>query len=223
MKIIKGLIIKDLKTIQSYKGTIIFMLFIFVGNGCLNDGVTVFLSAFIPLCFGMLAISSFSYDNLAKADKYILTLPIHKKEIVKARYSYILLFTIVGALLGFIITILVEWLKSGDIVTTEVVQNTITMVVGGLCVIMFLQAFQIPIMYKFGAEKGRIIQMIIIVAFMLSISFITTILMKFWGITLESLIAMLKDYSIVMIGIVVLLLYEISYLLSCKIYEKKEI
>ena len=88
---------------------------------------------------------------------------------------------------------------------------------------MLLQAVQIPIMYKFGTEKGRIIQLVMIVALMMGISLITTTLMKFFGISLDNFVVMLKDYLIAILGIVVIILYILSFAISCKIYEKKEI
>ena len=97
MDIIKGLIVKDFQTIKSYKTTILFMIIIFIVCSFLNNDLMSFLPIFMPLCFGMIGISSFSYDNLAKTDKYILTFPVNKKDIVKARYIYILIFTLLGA------------------------------------------------------------------------------------------------------------------------------
>lgn len=223
MNIIKGLIIKDFQTIKSYKSTIIFMLAIFIGSGFLNDGMSTNLPIFMPLCFGMLGISSFSYDNLAKADKFILTFPVNKKDVIKARYMYILLVTLLGALLGFVLTILVQSIKIGRIVKIEMIENTLAIMLGALFGVMFLQIFEIPIMYKFGVEKGRIIQMVMIVVLMLSISFITTAFMKIFGVSLDFFIEMLKNYLIAIIGIIVVSLYVFSYKVSCKIYKRKEI
>ena len=88
---------------------------------------------------------------------------------------------------------------------------------------MFLQAFQIPIMYKFGAEKGRIIQMVMIVVLMIGISLVVTLLMNFFNVSLDSFVIMLKDYLIAILGVIVAILYILSFTVSCKIYEKKEI
>ena len=223
MNIIKGLIEKDFKTIKSYKSTILYMIIIFVISAFLNNNVTIFLPIFMPLCFGMLGISSFSYDNLAKADKYLLTFPLNKKDIVKARYIYILIVTLVGTLLGFILTLIVQGIKTSNMFDKDILGNTLATIFGSLSAIMFLQAFQIPIMYKFGAEKGRIIQMIMIVILMICISLITTTLMKLFGISLNNFVIMLKDYLIAILGITVIILYILSFVISCKIYDKKEI
>ena len=88
---------------------------------------------------------------------------------------------------------------------------------------ILLQVFQIPIMYKFGAEKGKIIQMIMILAVMLGISGITVGLMKISNVSLEQLEIFLKNYGILLIGIVSVILYFISYQVSFAIYRKKEV
>ena len=222
MNIIKGLILKDFQTIKSYKFTILFMMILLVIGGFLNYDIITFIPITMPLCFGMLGISSFSYDNLAKADKYLLTFPINKKDMVKARYIYILLFTLFGSLFGFICTILVQLVNVGNI-DTEILLNDLSITFGALCGIIFLQIFQIPIMYKFGAEKGRIIQLIMIIFLMLGVSLITTTLMKIFNISLDTFIIMLKNYLIAILGISVIILYILSFVISCKIYERKEI
>lgn len=78
-------------------------------------------------------------------------------------------------------------------------------------------------MYKFGAEKGRIIQLIMIIFLMLGVSLITTTLMKIFNISLDTFIIMLKNYLIAILGISVIMLYILSFVISCKIYERKEI
>ena len=223
MSTIKGLIIKDFQTMKSYKTTILFMIVIFIVCSFSNNNLTNFLPIFMPLCFEMIAISSFSYDNLAKTDKYILTFPINKKDMVKARYIYILLFTLFGSLLGLVLTILIQCIKIGNMIDKDILSNTLAIIFGSLSAIIFLQAFQIPIMYKFGAEKGRIIQMIMIVALMIGISLIVTTLMNFFNISLDSFIIMLKNYLIVILSISVIIIYILSFIISYKIYDKKEI
>ncbi len=223
MNAIKGLIVKDFQTIKSYKSTVIYMIVIFVVFAFLNNDLMSSLAIFMPLCFEMLGISSFSYDNLAKADKYVLTFPLNKKDIVKARYIYILIVTLLGAFLGFVLTLITQGIKTSNIVDKDFLGNTLAIIFGSLTAMILLQSFQIPIMYKFGAEKGRIIQMIMIVALMIGISLIVTILMTVFNVSLDSFIIMLKDYLIAILSIFVIMIYILSFVISCKIYERKEI
>ena len=223
MNSIKGLIIKDFQTIKSYKSTILFMSLIFIVCAFLNNNFVNILPVFLPLWFGMLGISAFSYDDLAKADKYILTFPIKRKDVVKARYLFILILTLSGTLLGFLFTLLIQGIKTPNIINTEFLINTSAFIIGSSVGVIFIQSFQIPVMFKFGAEKGRIVQIILIIAFMIVISALVTILMNIFGISLSDLLEMLKDYLISIFGITIIAIYILSFLISCKIYEKKEI
>ena len=223
MNVIKGLIVKDFQTIKSYKSTVLYMVIIFVVCAFFNNQITNFLPIFMPLWFGMLGISSFNYDELAKTDKYLLTFPVNKKEVVKAKYIYILLITLLGTLLGLVLTLIAQGIKTSNILDKDFLGNTLAFIIGSSSGIIFLQAFQIPIMYKFGAEKGRIIQMIMIVILMIGISLIVTTLMKFFNISLDNFGIILKDYLIAILGILMIIIYILSFIISCKIYSKSEI
>ena len=219
MNIIKGLIIKDFMNIKSYKTTMIYLIAIFVITSIGNSEISTFLPIMITLIFGMIGISAFSYDSYSKADKYILSLPADKKDIVKARYIYVLTITIIGALVGLVVSIGISHIKNGF----AEMENILSSIFGALLGMVILQIIQLPIMYKFGAEKGRIIQMIAIVLIMGIISGITVLFIKASTYDLNSFIQMLRDYGFAMLAIILVLLYFISYKISCKIYSKKEI
>ncbi len=220
MNVIKGLIIKDLMNIKSYKATIIFMILIFSAVSFFNGDITTFLPICITVIFGMIGISSFSYDNISNADKFILSFPTNRKDIVKARYIYILLLTIIGCILGVSCAMILQIIKSGSF---EEVGNILSTVVGAFLGTIMVQIIQIPIMYKFGAEKGRIIQMISVILIFSFISAIAIFLTKILPYEFEDLLNILISYGYIIISIVMLIIYIISYKISCKIYSKKEI
>lgn len=211
MNVIKGLIIKDLSNIKSYKTTLLFFLIIFSSASFLNGNVTTFMPIFITLCFGTVAVSSFSYDNLANSDRYILSFPVNRKDIVKARYIYVILLTIAGAILGATVSIVLQTIKTGNVNLMDCISTSLGSIFG----IMILQIVQLPIMYKFGAEKARIIQMITVVIIMSIIGFFIKIS--------EGVFVIPKDYIILILGVMVILLYWLSYKISVKVYSKKEI
>ncbi len=100
---------------------------------------------------------------------------LNKKDIVKAKYIYIILFTLIGAIIGITLSIILQMIKTKEGVNME---NIISTSIGALFGMMILQMFQIPIIYKFGAEKGRLIQMIGIVIIMIIGSSITVFFIK---------------------------------------------
>lgn len=220
MNVLKGLIIKDLRNIKSYKSTILFFLVLSCITSFLQDNTISFISVFITICFGMMATASFSYDHLANADRYLLTLPVTRKDMVKARYLYIILMTVLGALIGSALSIIFQFVKTGDM---GKILDYLSVSLGSVFGIMILQMFQVPILYKFGAEKGRLIQMVMIILVMFTVSGVTAFLIKISPFSLQNFENMLKQYGLALIGIVVIILYFVSYKISIRIFEKKEI
>ena len=217
---IKGLILKDLMNLKSYKTTMLFILVLYVIVSLMNEEMMVSMPIYIVLIFGMIAIGSFNYDSMSKSDKYILSFPITRKEVVKARYLYTFLFTLVGFLFAIALNVIFQIIKTGNL---NGAIDMISVAVGSFFGMILLQVFQIPIMYKFGAEKGKIVQMIMILTLMLGVSGITVGFMKVSNVSLEQLEMVLKKYGLIIIGIVSVILYFISYQISFAIYSKKEV
>ncbi len=219
MRVIKGLIIKDLMNIKSYKTTMFFLILIFAISSFINNDIATSFPMMISIVFGMIAISSFSYDNFSKADKYILSF-CTKKEIVQARYIYILLFTIIGSIIGLALSIILQLLKVGNLVDIE---NILLTTGTAVLTMIILQIIQIPIMYKFGAEKGRIIQMVSIIIVITAISGIIAFSIKMSPYSLDDFFNMFMQYGYIITAFIIAILYVVSYKISYKIYLKKEI
>ena len=220
MNVIKGLILKDLMNLKSYKTTMLFILVLYVIVSFTNEETMVSMPIYIVIIFGMIAIGSFNYDNISKSDKYILSFPVTRKQVVIARYLYVFLFTLVGFVFAIGLNMIFQIIKVGNL---DGINDIVSVAVGSFFGMILLQIFQIPIMYKFGAEKGKIIQMLLIVVLMLGVSGITVGFMKLSNVSLEQMEMMLKKYGIMILGIVSTILYFISYQISFAIYSKKEV
>ena len=83
MEKIKGLIIKDILQLKTYRRTIVLYIALFILSSFSSEGASQMLLVFMVLAFGMFAIASFNYDASSRADKYILSLPLTKKEVAK--------------------------------------------------------------------------------------------------------------------------------------------
>ena len=84
---IKGLIKKDLYNLGSYKSSLIIMV-IFCGIAIIGTKAVNYGPIIISTMIGMIALSTFSYDEISKANKYILTLPTNRKELVKEKIHF---------------------------------------------------------------------------------------------------------------------------------------
>ena len=104
-----------------------------------------------------------------------------------------------------------------------VIDDIISTGIGALFGMMILQMFQIPILIKYGYEKGKFIQMIAIVLIMAIGSALSIAVIKFTSTSLDEVWNMLKQYGLYIIAIVALIFYIISYKISYNMYKKKEI
>ncbi len=220
MNRIKGLIIKDFLNLKTYRVTALFILILFATVSFINDDILSFIPIFIPLCAGMIGISSFNYDNITKSDRYILTFPVSRKDMVKSRYLYIFFITVIGEVLAVLLSIILQSIKQQSLVN---VIEVLSISLGTFCGIMILQIFEIPIMYKFGAEKGRIIQMFTIVAIAFLISGVAISFIKISSISLEEFLYIMQKYGLIILTLVDIFLYFLSYKVSVKIFSKKEV
>lgn len=226
-KNINGLMKKDLLQLKNYKKTLISFIIIFILLAILQlliiDSYSLFnlFSIIITFGFGMFSIASFSYDEISKSDKYIRTMPISKEEIIQSKYYFIAFATVIGAVIALPINIMLYIFFADRIILDSGIWGFLSITFGGLLGVGILEAIQIPCIYKYGAEKARMqifmIGIIIIVLGMILIGGIC-----YW---LEMLSIYIEDFSFLFpFGSILLtiLVYYISYNISCKIYDKKE-
>ena len=220
MNIFKGLITKELVFLKAYKKNLILFVIIAAMLCFLNDNITSFMPVYVPLVLGMIATNSFFYDGQANLDRYLLSFPLNKKDIIRTKYIYILLFTVLGSILGIVFAITLQSIKDSCLLNIDDIVSTGA---GALFGMMILQMFQIPILIKFGYEKGKFIQMIVIVLIMMVASILSVTLIKITSLSLDKMLNMLKQYGLYIIGIVTALFYFLSYKISLNIYKKKEL
>ena len=126
----------------------------------------------------------------------------------------------IGSILGVILAIILQSIKDSSAL---VVDNIVSAGIGALFGLMLLQSFQVPILIKFGYEKGKFIQMIAIVLIMMIGSLISVSIMKIATYSLDEVLNMLKQYGFYIIAVVMTAIYIISYKISYSMYKKKEI
>ena len=215
----KGLIIKDLCVIKNQMKTLLLVLAFFIIFSIINEDAT-FVLFLIPFYMIMLLITTFSYDEFNKWECYCNSLPLSRKEIVKAKYILFnassLILIILGILASFIIPNFIEN------TTFESIYASIIGVAFGICLVISLL---IPFYYKFGSQKGRIMLFLTIAILALLIGMITS-LDIFNNIELMNIINSLNNLSLgmftILLIIITVIIMAISYYISIKIYSNKE-
>lgn len=206
----KGLLLKDLYNMGQQKKILVFLA-LFYGAFALFTDSSGMLNVFVLVC-SMLSVSAFSYDEFAKWDSYALSLPVTRKEIVAARYLFATLLTGCGALAVLVLGTL------SFIVRSQTNFGAMVISIASITALSFLLlSLLLPLCYKFGLEKGRIMLMI----FMMVLVFL--------GMSLPEFLANLPEMfalQSLLLPVIVLLLCAValvlSYSASVRIYEKKE-
>lgn len=221
----KGLIIKDLLNLSSYKTTL-FLILIFCSMGMIGTDAVNFAPTFITVMIGMIVLSTFNYDEASHAEKYIVALPLTRKEIVMSKYILAIVGNILGGIIGIILTIIIvnvmNVIKPDDLIRLDY-QGLFVTVISGIFGVALIQAIQIPSVYRFGAEKGRIQMFLLIFLLVLMIAGVGFLITKIgFNINMEEINHFMNRFGIPVLILVSAGLYYISYQISYKIYKKKE-
>ena len=222
---IKGLLKKDLYNLASYKASLIIIV-LFCGIAIVGTEAINWGSIIICTIVGMIALSTFSYDEIAKSNKYILTLPTNRKEIVKEKFILAIGATILGGILGLLLTIIVanvmNYIRPENMININY-ESLITTTIGGMFGISLIQAIQIPSIFKWGAEKGRIQMFILLFIIIVIAAGAGFLIMKSnLNINMEMLENFINQFGLVLLVALMIIMYSISYVISYRIYKNKE-
>ena len=206
-----GLVKKDLLMIKGNMRQVILFLVVFLILAFQENNIIVIVPVFVSM---MVFITTFSYDEYNKWDAYAISLPVSRKNIVKAKY--------VASIILWAIALLVTVVITGIMGLFEQNINYFEMfgmILGCVFSIVLLEAIMFPLIFKFGVEKGRIGLFVGVFAIAGLLGFIFT------GIDLENatgFIEIFNKYYYILIPLAAVILLVISYFVSKKIYLKKE-
>ena len=171
----------------------------------------------MTILIGMLVpMSTFAYDDLARWNKYAAATPAGRRGIVAGKYVFSLLAILaaaaVSALLLTTVVVLEPELGPLD-------EGLIGLLVCALIAVI-INAVMLPVLVKFGAEKSRLISIIIFVAIFGGILLLGQLAESLEGIVIP------EWFFLALPGLLVLVAvggYIISYFIARGIFEKKEL
>lgn len=215
----KGLILKDLINLKKFLTTCIVFIFIYGVMAIAQEDASMF-SSIISMVFAAMTFSTFSFDEMAKWDSYALTMPLTRDNIVMGKYFTLLTLTLISTVIGLVIVpILNLYLK------VENVFFGINACALGAVIIILFYCITLPIIFKLGIEKARLIfAMIILLPFVAGYMIFKAInngSLVFTDTQLRIWEVVTKNVYII-IPLVIILALGISYSISIKIYRRKE-
>lgn len=199
-----GLILKDLYGLKQQ-----LKIYIIIAVVWLLIAVTTrdmsFFSGLVMMFTFLVPITSLAYDEKSRFDAYALTMPVKRSDIVLSKYLLSLICGAVCALAGFFVNVICM----NDIFETTVV----TLIL--LCVGIFFSSIVLPLLFRFGVEKGRTIMMAVLL-----LPVILALLFSKFDVAIPE--NEFIKYSLLFVPVITAVVFFVSFQISKKIYEKKE-
>lgn len=214
----KSLVLKDLFNIGHNAKSMLFILVAFAAAFIPFSGVEGYIFECAILC-SMMIVTTFSFDDNSKWTRYAMIMPVSKKELVSGKFIVLAIFCAVGSLFGLVVG------SIGGLIT-----NKITLDLVGIGELLFLAliswvialifgSMSIPLVFKFGAERGRVL---LVVSFLIpaGICFGIYQLLTTLGVELtDQLVFILLCCSPLLALAWCYMMYQISY----RIFAKQEL
>lgn len=205
----KGLILKDLYMAAKYCRAYLLIVAAFIAASLFGSNNFIFI--FYPcLLSGMMPMTLLSYDERSKWNEYCGTMPISAAQIVSAKY-------IIGLIFSFCVLIL-------SVIAQAVKMNLdgpfllgkwLTLLAMVLIMSCVAAAVTLPLIFRFGVEKGRI-------AYYLTIAIVCGV-----SVAASNVLNLSTEVSVPLNGVfpilcaVAVAIYALSWYLSIVFYKKR--
>lgn len=216
----KGLLIKDYKLLMLQKKTFLLMLLIAICmNFAMQDNQGVIIG-YLTFFAALMANTTLSYDEYGNGITFLLTLPVTRKTYVRSKYAGNLLLFLFFWLLGTLLEALIYALQGRILFRME----TMVSVLAILPVSLIFVDFMIPLVLRFGQEKGKLVWAAVGGLIFVIIAALKALSEAGRLEALKQMFGKMAQHGVIMtVCIIVLSLLglAVSYSFSVKIMEKK--
>lgn len=214
----KSLIIKDLLNIVHNLKSLFLMLIVFAFAFIPSSGPSTYIILSALLC-GMMMITTYAFDERSNWEKYALTLPIKRQDVIKSKFIVLYLFAVSGAIWGTLVSYIGQVILTKQLLSLEEVMTLLTTALIAIIIATFGASITIPVIVKKGAEKARLLSFI---AFLIpaGIIFLLIQIGKALKIPSDSTTA---SVVVVITCLLALAIQIIPYKLASKLYQNKSL
>ena len=207
----KGLLLKDFYLLKKYGRGYVMIAAIFIVISFLNPENLFFF--FYPcIISGLVPITLISYDEREKWTVYAGTLPVTRARQVSSKYCISL---ITGGIMMALMTAgqTIARIRNGALGPDYGV-----MLLGMVSVILLVPALILPFVFRLGAEKGRIAYVVVLVVAAACMGALFGL-----GDVQVYPVVPAGAAGVFLILLAVIAVFVVSWILSIRIYEKREI
>ena len=209
----KGLLLKDFCILKKQmKLMVVFVIFYAIW--AVAAKMPTMMGTMVILLSIMMPISSMSYDEAGQWYRYAFSLPIPRRTLVLSKYVLGFLVSLGGLVVSAIGNIIILALTNGE----NALESWLT-IIGFLELGVIFLSIIIPILFKYGVEKGRL--------FIVVIAVIPSLLVALLGSTLKTSGTLMPSAELLQAilyssPLFTLAIFLISFRISVGIYRKKE-
>ena len=153
----KGIVIKDLLTLKSSMKTVVLIVILFGFMGAKSG--SAYMSTFASVYAAILPMTCMAFDERSRFNRYAVIMPVNLRDIVLSKYVVGLILAVAATVVAVAMTAL----SGGSIGET---------VAASIAIPMVYHSILLPLMFKFGVEKSRIIILAGVVVPAVGISFL---------------------------------------------------
>ncbi len=157
----KGLLLKDgYQTVSQMKTMYLTVAVILVVWMFSTSDSYAFPISYAAIFLGVLPVNLLGYDQNSGWVEYSLTLPVSKKVLVAEKYLVGLLCAAASVVIGGLFVVVLSLRKGAAL------DGTALFFVGnGVNTILLMNGISLPLMYRFGAEKARMVYILTFAGF----------------------------------------------------------
>ncbi len=216
-----SLIIKDIFTLKkTFIFALLYVPFFMIAFQKMENAM---LSAGIVGVTYILVVTACAYDEKSKADILLNSLPVNRFEIVLAKYISILLYAFIAMLEYFFIERLVMVIG----IPFSISPVTFESLFGALFAVILMNSIYLPLFFKFGYVKSKIVSFVLFFVFFFGISTVVEIVKNADGNGIIKgyilkIMSQTDFLTAVQFSLFLILIFLGSILISVKFYNKRE-
>ena len=198
----KALLIKDLLTLKGQAKSLLLVLAVWFVISYIN-GSGVFFTT-LSVIYGMLLpLTTLSIDEKSRVERYMMSAPVTRAELALSRYA-----------LGILGLLALDVLGVGAcLVIGDSLEEALGASAACFCLAVLLLGVTLPLVYKFGTDKARVVCIAVYMVTFLAVGFIAV----HFGIELNDL-----SGAFFLLPFLSLAVLAVSAAGSLRIYGKKE-
>ena len=198
----KALLVKDLLTLKGQAKSLLLVLAVWFIISFVNGSGLFFTS--LSVIYGMLLpLTTLSIDEKSRVERYMMSMPVTRAELALSRYALGILGLLALGVLGI----------GASLVIGDSLEEALGASAACFCLAVLLLGVTLPLVYKFGTDKARVVCIAVYMVTFLAVGFIAA---RF-GIELDDL-----SGAFFLLPFLSLAVLALSAAVSLGIYKKRE-